>query len=386
MHILQVAPYYRPYPGGQERYVQSLSRALKDAGHRVTVVTSDYPQKHPRRFEEDGVLILRYRSLFRLFRNPFTPGMLFLPPDVRKFDLIHAHNEHGFSSDIAVLLKHISRKPLVLTSHGNLVYGSWFPDAACRLYEATVGRQVFRQADRITVATPSEKKRITAEAGVAERKIAVIPVGIDLRFWKSFEGKARPPAALETTDPGTRIILVATQLIRRKGIGYLLRAVPEIRKGWDDFRIVLAGSGDAEAELRSLASAMHIEDRVLFLGRLDEAELTAVYRRADVFVLPSIGEGQPTCILEAWAHGKPVVATDISGVADYYRDAAVLVPPADSPALAEGILKILHDPQGAKSLGEKGKKLVESKFDWPILVKQMLALYASVLAGRAADA
>ncbi len=382
MHILQVAPYYRPYPGGQERYVQSLSRALTDAGHRVTVITSDFPQKHPRRFEEDGILVLRFRSILRLFRNPFTPGMLFLPPDVRDYDLIHAHNEHGFSSDIAVILKHLSRKPLVVTSHGNLVYGSWLPDAACRLYEATIGKEVFRQADRITVATPSEKARIAAEAGIAEKKIAVIPVGIDLRYWKSFETKSKLPKGLETANARTKIILVATQLIRRKGIEYLIRAVPEIREKYQDLLVVLAGSGDAERELKALVTAVHIEDKVLFLGRLYEEELTAVYRRADVFVLPSIGEGQPTCILEAWMYAKPVVATEISGVVDYYRDAAVLVPPADSPALAEGILKILRDPKLAKTLGEKGKTLVESTFDWPIIVKQMLALYSSVLAGR----
>jgi glycosyltransferase involved in cell wall biosynthesis len=386
MHILQVAPYYRPYPGGQERYVQSLSRALTEAGHRVTVITSDFPQKHPRRFEEDGIRVLRFRSVLRLFRNPFTPGMLFLPPDVRDYDLIHAHNEHGFSSDIAVILKHLSRKPLVVTSHGNLVYGSWLPDAACRLYEATIGKEVFQQADRITVATPSEKARIVAEAGIAEKKIVVIPVGIDLRYWKSFLEKAKLPAALEKTDSGGKIILVATQLIRRKGIEYLIRAVPQIRKGYPDFRIVLAGSGDAENELKNLVSALRIEDTVLFLGRLDEEELTAVYRRADVFVLPSIGEGQPTCILEAWMHAKPVVATEISGVVDYYRDAAVLVPAADSPALAEGILKILRDPELARALGDKGKNLVESTFDWPIIVKQMLALYASVLANRGVKA
>jgi glycosyltransferase involved in cell wall biosynthesis len=210
-------------------------------------------------------------------------------------------------------------------------------------------------------------------------------VGIDLRFWKSYEGKGRLPAALEKTDPRTKVILCATQLIRRKGIGYLLGAVPDIRKGCDDFRIVLAGSGDAEGELRNLAATLGIADRVLFLGKLDEAELTAVYRRADVFVLPSIGEGQPTCIMEAWVHAKPVVATDISGVSDYYSDAAVLIPAADSPALAEAILHILRDPQAAKALGEKGKQLVESRFDWPIVVKRMLALYASVLGGRGAD-
>jgi glycosyltransferase involved in cell wall biosynthesis len=385
MHILQMAPYYRPYPGGQERYVQALSRALVDAGHRVTVITSDYPEKNPRRFEEDGVRVLRFRTLLRLFRNPFTPGMLFLPPDARDFDLIHAHNEHGFSSDVAVLLKSLHRKPLILTSHGNLVYGSRLPDAACRFYEATVGRQIFRRADRITAATPSEKERIASAWRIEWEKIEVIPVGIDLRFWKSYEGKGRLPAALEKTDPRTKVILCATQLIRRKGIGYLLGAVPDIRKGCDDFRIVLAGSGDAEGELRNLAATLGIADRVLFLGKLDEAELTAVYRRADVFVLPSIGEGQPTCIMEAWVHAKPVVATAISGVSDYYSDAAVLIPAADSPALAEAILHILRDPQAAKALGEKGKQLVESRFDWPIVVKRMLALYASVLGGRGAD-
>jgi glycosyltransferase involved in cell wall biosynthesis len=386
MNILQISPYYRPYPGGQERYVHALSRALVNAGHWVTVLTSDYPEARPLRFEEDGVRVIRFRTLVRLFRNPVTPGMLFLPSEVGDFDLIHAHNEHAFSSDAAVLLKHSSRKPLVLTSHGNLVFGSRIPDAVRRLYYATIGKAVFRQADRITVATPSERERIMADAGIRRGKIEVLPVGIDLQYWNSFLPRAELPSALRLLSPTTKVILIATQLIRRKGIEHLIRAFPEIRKRYPDSVVALAGSGDAERDLRDLAAGLRLDDRVLFLGRLFEVELTAAYRRADVFVLPSIGEGQPTCILEAWMHAKPVVATDIPGVSDYYREAALLVPPADSPALAEAVLQILGDPQWARALGERGKKLVESNFDWPIVVKRMLELYALVLGGRAADA
>ena len=105
----------------------------------------------------------------------------------------------------------------MLTSHGNLVYGSWLPDAACTLYEATFGRWVFHQADRITVATPSEKARIIREDGIPEGKISVIPVGIDLRYWRSFASKARLPAGLAHVDPQTKVILVATQTDPEKG-------------------------------------------------------------------------------------------------------------------------------------------------------------------------
>ncbi len=78
-------------------------------------------------------------------------------------------------------------------------------------------------------------------------------------------------------------------------------------------------------------------------------------------------------------HAKPVVATDISGVSDYYREAAILTPCGDSRALAEAVVKLLGDPKMAEALGGKGKRLVESAFDWPILVKPMLAVYASVM-------
>jgi glycosyltransferase involved in cell wall biosynthesis len=382
MHILQMAPYYPPYPGGQERYVRSLSRMLVQSGHRVTVITSDYPPGCPRVSVEDGIQVFRFRTVLRLFRNPITPGMIFPPRQIRDFDLIHAHNEHGFSSNAAVLLKRLSRKPLVLTSHGNLVYGSRIPDAACSVYEATFGRIVFGQADRITVATPSEKERIVAESGVPREKIEVIPVGIDTVYWNSFAETAKLPAAMEKINPDTKVILVATQLIRRKGIDHLIRAIPAVGKQLENFVVVLAGSGDAEKELKSLTGSLHLERRVIFLGRLFENELTAVYRRADIFVLPSIGEGQPTCILEAWLQAKPVVATDISGVSDYYRDAAILVPVADSPALAEAILRILQHPHIGMELGRKGRRLVESAFEWRVLVKSMVSLYESAMQSR----
>jgi glycosyltransferase involved in cell wall biosynthesis len=124
--------------------------------------------------------------------------------------------------------------------------------------------------------------------------------------------------------------LVATQLIKRKGIHYLIRAIPEITAKHSDIVCVVAGSGDYINELLALVDELDLRTYVHFVGTLNGQELASAYRSAEVFVLPSLGEGQPTCILEAWAFSKPVVATNIEGIVDYYDGTALLTEPGDT--------------------------------------------------------
>ena len=83
------------------------------------------------------------------------------------------------------------------------------------------------------------------------------------------------------------------------------------------------------------------------------------YRTANLFILPSLGEGQPTCILEAMAHSCPVVATRIEGVLDYYEGFVVLAEPADPQSLSEKLIFVLENLEKFSCEGALGKKLVE---------------------------
>jgi glycosyltransferase involved in cell wall biosynthesis len=381
MHIIQMAPYFPPYLGGQERFVFNLSRQLVRKGHAVTVLTSRYPGNVPARSEEEGIQVFRSRDLMRPLRNPISPGLLFPPQYFRQADVIHAHNEHSFASVAAVILGRRFGKPVLLTVHGRLVLGSRLGDFVVGCYEKTVSRMIFGAAAGITVATSTEKEWLCRKFQLPEARITVIPVGVDLSYWDTLRTASPTDYAWQPEARGKRVILVATQLIQRKGIDYLIRAMQKIATAEPDSILLIAGSGSEEASLRRLSHALNLDDRIRFLGRIFDAELSAVYRAADVFVLPSLSEGLATCVMEAWAHEKPVVATRIDGAKDSFPDVADLVAPADSDALAEGVLGVLRDGKRAAEKAKAGRRLMEEEYTWPVVAARMVSAYEAVIAG-----
>jgi glycosyltransferase involved in cell wall biosynthesis len=375
MNIVQIAPYYPPYLGGQERFVLNLSRQLARKGHAVTVLTTRCPGDSPSRSEEEGIRVFRYRNLARLFRNPIAPGLLFPPPSIRQADVIHAHNEHSFASNAAVLLGRRFGKPVCLTVHGRLVMSSRFGDFVLSVYEKTISPWVLCTAAGITAATPSDKERLERLYGLPEERITVIPVGIDLEYWDSLRGGRPRTYGWQAGLQAKKVILVATQLIRRKGIDFLIRGMPRILTAEPEAVLLIAGSGEEMANLRRLAHSQNLDAHIHFLGRIFDAELSAAYQTAQVFVLPSLSEGLPTCVMEAWAHGKPVVATRIDGMQDCFSGVADLTAPSDPCALADGILGLLQDPEKAAERGAAGRRLMEKEYTWPVVAGNMLEAY-----------
>ena len=378
MHILQIAPYFPPYLGGQEKYVYYLSRELVRQGHEVTVLTSNVP-KSPSYEIMDGIHIFRYHCLAKPLRNPITPGLFFPPSFSSNISLVHTHNEHSFTSVVASIEKYVFKRPVIITCHGKLVFGSKFPDAIRMAYSKTLGKAVMSSMERVTVATPSERQRIIREYNLKPEGIDVVPVGIDIEHWDSL--KHTSLSSTKINFPGKKLILVATQLIKRKGIDYLIRAMSKVILSIPEVVLAIAGTGDDEPGLRQLVKNQGLSSHVFFLGRLTDQELAVAYRNASIFVLPSLGEGQPTCIMEAWTYSCPVIATRIEGVEDYFSDAALLVPPANSEALADGLIRALNNPQFAQEIGRKGRQLIETKFAWPKIAGQMIQVYQKTISG-----
>jgi len=365
--------------GGQERFVYSLSRQLVRMGHTVIVLTSRYPLDVPSRSMEGDIKVFRSRTLMRPFRNPISPGLLFPPRLIQDADIIHTHNEHSFAANAAVLLGRQFSKPVMLSVHGRLVMASQIGDLAVRCYESSISPIIFNAATGITVTSPSEKAFLCRRYRLPPDKVSIIPVGIDLTYWDGFRNSSNPEYAWQKETCGKKVILIATQLIRRKGIDFFIRAMPFILEQEPETVLLIAGSGDQEEQLRQLVRSLHIESRVNFLGRLFDEELSRAYQTSDIFVLPSLSEGLPTCVMEAWAYEKPVVATQIDGMKDCFAEIADLVEPASSDALAAGVLKVLRNPQRAAAKGRAGRRVVEQKYCWPEITRRMVAEYETAI-------
>ncbi len=179
--------------------------------------------------------------------------------------------------------------------------------------------------------------------------------------------------------PGDRIIGAIGNLRREKNQQLLLKAFALLAATDLRVKLLLCGDGECRPDLEQAARELHVADRVQFLGfRLDAHEIMGVF---DVYCLPSVYEGLPLSILEAWAAKRPVVATDVMGIRDIVRhgENGLLVPLDDEQRMAEELLRVLANPGDASKLAAEGFQLVTSRYG----VEKMVAGYESLYRGVA---
>jgi glycosyltransferase involved in cell wall biosynthesis len=150
---------------------------------------------------------------------------------------------------------------------------------------------------------------------------------------------------------------------------------------WSDYpnvSLVMVGKGELDVDLRAQALRMNANGRIKFLGwREDIHEIMPVF---DLLVLPSLNEGMGRVLVEAMAAGKPVVASEVGGIPDLVRhgETGYLVRPADEKALANGIRKILIDPERAKQMGQQGKEFCW-QFSLEAMIEKLDDLYSDLI-------
>jgi glycosyltransferase involved in cell wall biosynthesis len=190
------------------------------------------------------------------------------------------------------------------------------------------------------------------------------------------------PVAAPARD-GTPTIIFAGRLVAEKGIFELLAALAQSRHA-GGARLLVCGSGPAEAEIRERARALGLGERVVFAGYLTGRQLAEKYRTADVFVLPSYSEGFPTAITEAMDAGLPIITTRIRGMADHLAqdENALFVPVRDHGALAEALDRILAD-EGLRAGMSRANRQKVHEFAPPRVAREYLQAIRDIAAGSA---
>jgi len=210
--------------------------------------------------------------------------------------------------------------------------------------------------------------------------VDVIPNPVDLAEFSPSNFNAAP--VIEKYGLRGRLVVGALgRLEWQKGYCHLISALAlALRKEADlkeKLLCLVAGSGSLEAKLKEQAEKSGLGGNILFCGEVAEARdfLGAI----DIFVMPSLLEGQPLALLEAMAMAKPVVASDIPGIAGTAAadQEALLVPPADPALLAGALLRLLHDAEAAARLGRNARKRAEA-FGLPLFLERHEAVYAGM--------
>lgn len=364
-----------PEPG----FVHELSRRLT-ADFEVTVLCPHAPEAATQE-ELDGVSVERYRyapaawetlvhgggMVANLRRNPLkwllVPGFLLGQAWVarrivrrRSVDVLHVHwlIPQGL---VALLLRPLGcRTPYLVTSHGADLYS----------LRGSLSRALKRR-----VAAGSAAMSVVSGAMVEEAarirlkppKLEILPMGVD------FHGRFVPDTAVRREED--RILFVG-RLVPKKGLAYLLDAMPAVLARRPRVRLAIVGFGPEETALKAQAQRLGLGERVEFLGARAQGELPALYRNASLFVAPFVKEasgdqeGLPVALMEAVGCGCPVVAGEVAGLSDLLGDAAdqICVDAKDSTALAAAILKSLEAPAEAAARALEVRQRALQKVDW----------------------
>lgn len=292
-----------------------------------------------------GFLLMQAWATWRLVRR--------LRPDV-----VHAHwlIPQGLVMAVLSLLDR-STPPFLVTSHGADLFAlrSWPMHL--------IKRFVAARATAVTVVSTAMEGEL-AKLHVAPEKIAVLSMGVDL-------------GNLFTPDPAvTRSrneLLFVGRLVEKKGLRYLLEAMPMIIASCPEASLTIVGFGPEEAHLRELVQASGLQDRVTFKGPVTQSELPALYRGAAVFVAPFIKaasgdqEGLGLVLVEALGCGCPAIVSDLPATQEILPGSLqpVRVKPGDSHALGEAVVDLLTCGRGPalRALAETSPVLYR-RFDW----------------------
>lgn len=248
-------------------------------------------------------------------------------------------------------------------------------DQRLRLHLEKVVPLSVREADFVCADSENTRNELTTLLDVAPGRVEVVYGGVDHRFFPITD-----PSALEATRQKYGLsfpyIFYMGTIEPRKNLGRLLQAYTLFRQRFRfPHRLVIAGGlGWLYQEVLRDIDQLAAEQKVIFLGRVPDDDLPALYSLCDLFVFPSLYEGFGLPPLEAMACGKPVVCSNSSSLPEVVGDAGVFVSPHDVDGLAEAVGQLLGDAARRQELGARGIERAK-RFTWEAAARQTLEIY-----------
>ncbi|MGE5550147.1 MAG: glycosyltransferase family 4 protein [Bacteroidota bacterium] len=388
MHVLMLSWEFPPLVvGGIARHVHDLAVSLAREGAQVTILTAGGAQAKPVE-HLDGITVHRVLPanptpldltghIMQLNLNLLERG-LSLAAQGEVFDLVHAHD--WVTAYAGKALKHGLDLPLLATIHATewgrnnglhndlqryissiewwLCFEAWRV-ICCSRYMAGELRQVFQ--------LPEDKLR-TIVNGVYPEEFTSgpIPAGFRERY----------------AAPDEKILFHVGRLVREKGLDILLDALPQILMGYPRVKLIIAGRGGYEAELKARAERLGIYHRVYFTGYIDDQTRNLLYRLADAAVFPSLYEPFGIVALEAMAANVPPVVSDTGGLSEVvvHGRNGLKVQTGNAGSLAENVLWMLNHPDKVAEMRAAAGQDVRRLYNWRDIAHETRRVYEEVLA------
>jgi len=395
--------------GGQGVYVCFLAKALHELGHQVHVIAGP-PYPAP----ADGVKLHKLEALnlyetnsFSMLSNPlriFTPINLYeaaavhigMFPEIftfsmraylrlrelmsrERYDIIHDNQTLGYG----LLLAKSLGVPIVATIHHPISVDmaaalaeakSWLKSFRVAIFYSFLIMQgvVSRRMDRVVTVSKTSAEDAIRAFKLRQDRVRIVHNGIDTGIFRRLDHVEKEPNSL---------VIVGKTEDKKKGVHLLLKAV-QLLKDDVDVKVKVVGKQDADdGYRRKLVQELGIGDRVTFTGHVGADKLAQLYSSAEIAVTASLYEGFGLPAAEAMACGTPVIATRAGALPEIVGEhgTGILVPPADPPALAAAIKRLLADKQLRQRMGDAARKRIEESFSWEGAARKTLEVYQEVL-------
>ena len=366
--ILMASDIYFPKIGGISEHIYNLTILLRKRGHEVKILTGGYNKgKYPD--YKDPEWVKRIGRMIPLIANKSISSITISPRiskkikeflEEEKFDIIHTHGP------IAPMI------PMIVLKHSNSINFATFHSAhgdskGYRIFGRYL-KKYFEKIHGLIAVSPAAKEPIEK---FFPGNYRIIPNGVDINMFS--------PSVLpfERFMDGKINILFVGRMEPRKGFKYLLKAFEILNEEFKNLRLIAVGKGPLLKIYKSQVKK-DLKDKVVFEGEVKREDLPRYYASCDIFCSPAIGyESFGIVLLEAFATGKPVVASRIPGysyVVEEGRD-SLLFEPENYLELAEKLKILIKDKNLRREMGERGREKVLKNYSWEKIVLDLENYY-----------
>ena len=389
MKVLHVIQTLSGRFGGPVVSLKALARNQVDEGHQVTICTtnSDYPKgtlrvKTNTSEIENGVAVWYHPVQFKplLYSKQLRK---WINANIKKFDIVHIHGLYRFPVTYAAWVARKERVPYVVTPHGALdpfIYRqSKHSVLLKRLYEKMFDIPNLNGASAINYATQEELER--ARFLGLDAPSAMVSHGIDWGLYEELppKGSFRARLGIESDTP---LVLFLGRINFKKGIDLLIPAFSKVAKFLPGTRLAIVGpdNDNLGLKVRHWCKDLGIDHMVVMVDHINPDQVRQAYVDANLFVLPSYSENFGMAVVESMACGCPVVISDQVNIHDEVKKYGVgIVVKLDSDEIAKAIHSILTCKTAAREMGDAGRRLAKTRFDYEVIVAKVNRMYGAAI-------
>ena len=294
-----------------------------------------------------------------------------------KPDIIHAHGAFPLGYAIYLLKKDLTISvKSAITAHGGDIHSAPFSSSLIR------NKTILSVRNNDLLIAVSQDLKDIAESLLSETKIKVIPNGVDIRKFTLSSEDNNWIKQKKGYFKERKILLFVGSVMESKGIKELLEAFDRVSSNRDNLLLILIGRMTRKDYIDHHIKSLN--GNIRLLGPVKHERLKLWMNLCDMFLLPSYNEGLPVSMLEAMACGKPVIVSDVGGISEVVRDKenGLLIEPKDVDSLVKAINFLLDNPDKARELGEKAKRVIFENYTWIKNAERTIDVYREILESK----